>query len=76
LRQYYCDSDNLRDETSTPHATIFKGNAYQVKWGENNPLNASYVTSAFIIYVAIGNPILGLATSRKARQMAKLGQPG
>lgn len=29
------------DGTSTPPAVIFKGNAYQVKWGENNPLNAS-----------------------------------
>ncbi|KIJ96358.1 hypothetical protein K443DRAFT_74193, partial [Laccaria amethystina LaAM-08-1] len=28
------------DGTSTPPATIFKGSAYQVKWGENNPLNA------------------------------------
>ena len=31
------------DGTSTPPAVIFKGNAYQVKWGDNNPLNASYV---------------------------------
>ena len=29
------------DGTSTPPAVIFKGNAYQVKWGENNPLNVS-----------------------------------
>jgi hypothetical protein len=29
------------DGTSTPPAVIFKGGAYQVKWGENNPLNAS-----------------------------------
>jgi hypothetical protein len=64
------------DGTSTPPATIFKGSAYQVKWGENNSLNALYVTSAFIIYVAIANPILGSATSRKAGQMVKSGQPG
>ena len=57
--------------TSTPPAAIFKGNAYQVKWGENNPLNASYVTLVFIIYVAIANQGLGSATSRKAGQMAK-----
>ena len=30
------------DGTSTPPAVIFKGSAYQVKWGDNNPLNASY----------------------------------
>lgn len=29
------------DGTSTPPAVIFKGGAYQVKWGDNNPLNAS-----------------------------------
>jgi hypothetical protein len=29
------------DGTSIPPAVIFKGNAYNVKWGENNPLNAS-----------------------------------
>jgi hypothetical protein len=27
--------------TSTPPAIIFKGSAYQVKWSQNNPLNAS-----------------------------------
>jgi hypothetical protein len=37
------------DGTSTPPAVIFKGNAYQVKWGENNPLNASYVILLIII---------------------------
>lgn len=30
------------DGTSLPPAVIFKGSAYQVRWGENNPLNASY----------------------------------
>ena len=64
------------DGTSTPPAAIFKGSAYQVKWGENNPLNALYVTSAFIIYIAIANPRLGLATRRKARPMVKLVPPG
>jgi hypothetical protein len=29
------------DGTSTPPAVIFKGSAYQVKWGDDNPLNAS-----------------------------------
>lgn len=29
------------DGTSLPPAVIFKGLAYQVSWGENNPLNAS-----------------------------------
>lgn len=29
------------DGTSTPPAVIFKGSAYQVKWAQNNPLNAS-----------------------------------
>ena len=29
------------DGTSTPPAIIFKGSAYQVKWAQNNPLNAS-----------------------------------
>jgi hypothetical protein len=28
------------DGTSTPPTVIFKGSAYQVSWGENNPLNA------------------------------------
>ena len=28
------------DGTSTPPAIIFKGSAYQVKWAQNNPLNA------------------------------------
>ena len=64
------------DGTTTPPATIFKGNVYQVKWGENNPLNASYITLSSIIYVAIVNLSLGLATSRKAGQMAKSVQPG
>jgi len=41
------------DGTSTPPAVIFKGSAYQVKWGENNPLNASYVIQIFIIYVLL-----------------------
>ena len=62
--------------TTTPPATIFKGNVYQVKWGENNPLNISYITLSSIIYVAIVNPSLGLATSRKAGWMAKSVQPG
>lgn len=30
------------DGTSLPPAVIFKGGAFQVKWGENNPLNATY----------------------------------
>ena len=64
------------DGTSTPPAAIFKGNAYQVKWGENNPLNASYVTLVFIIYVTVANQGLGSATSRKAGQMAKSALPG
>jgi hypothetical protein len=29
------------DGTSTPPTVIFKGAAYQVSWGDNNPLNAS-----------------------------------
>lgn len=29
------------DGTSTPPAVIFKGTAYQVKWAQNNPANAS-----------------------------------
>ena len=64
------------DGTTTPPAAIFKGNAYQVKWGENNPLNTSYITLSSIIYVAIVNPSLGLATSRKAGWMVKSEQPG
>jgi len=41
------------DGTSTPFAVIFKGNAYQVKWGENNPLNASYVILLVIIFTYV-----------------------
>ena len=40
------------DGTSTPPAVIFKGSAYQVKWGENNPLNASYVI-LFTIFMSV-----------------------
>jgi hypothetical protein len=29
------------DGTSIPPTVIFKGAAYQVSWGDNNPLNAS-----------------------------------
>lgn len=61
------------DGTSTPPAVIFKGNAYQVKWGEDNPLNASYVMSTFII---ITNPRLGSVISRKAGRMVKSVQLG
>ena len=64
------------DGTTTPPSTIFKRNMYQIKWGENNPLNASYITLSSIIYVAIVNPSLGLATSRKAGRMVKSVQPG
>lgn len=31
------------DGTSIPPAVIFKGEAFQVKWRQDNPLNASYV---------------------------------
>jgi len=41
------------DGTSTPPAIIFKGSAYQVKWGENNPLNASYVILLIIIFTCV-----------------------
>ena len=41
------------DGTSTPPAVIFKGSAYQVKWGESNPLNASYVLQIFIPYTLV-----------------------
>ena len=33
------------DGTSIPPLVIFKGKAFSVKWGENNPLKASYVNS-------------------------------
>jgi len=41
------------DGTSTPPAIIFKGSTYQVKWGENNPLNASYVILLIIIFTCV-----------------------
>jgi len=59
------------DGTTTPPAIIFKGNAYQVKWGENNPLNASYVILLIIVKCVI-NLLVGLGTSRRAGQTAKL----
>jgi hypothetical protein len=38
------------DGTTTPPAVIFKGSAYQVSWGENNPFNASSVVLSFCIH--------------------------
>jgi len=37
------------DGTTTPPDIIFKGNAYQVKWGENNPLNSLYIILLIIL---------------------------
>jgi len=59
------------DGTTMPPAVIFKGNAYQVKWGENNPLNASYVILLIIVKCVI-NLLVGSGTSRRAGQTAKL----
>jgi len=39
------------DGSTTPPAIIFKGSAYNIKWGDNNPLNASYVFSYFSLYL-------------------------
>src|ERR1700678_2209174 len=65
------------DGTSTPPAVIFQGNTYQVKWGNNNPLNASYVTLSIIIFcVKLIYILLGLGTSRRAGQMVKLAPHG
>lgn len=37
------------DGSTIPPAVIFKGSAYNVKWGENNPLKASSVISCIFI---------------------------
>lgn len=39
------------DGSTTPPAVIFKGSAYNVKWGDNNPLNALYMFSYFSLYL-------------------------
>ena len=39
------------DGTSMPPAVIFKGSTYKVRWGANNPLNASYVILIIMIFM-------------------------
>jgi hypothetical protein len=59
------------DGTSTAPAVIFKGAAYQVKWNQENPANASYVLFNYVsnIHSQFSE---GWAIQRKAGQMAKL----
>jgi hypothetical protein len=60
------------DGTSTPPAVIFKGSAYQVKWGDDNPLNASYIIFKLIFYIILADYNLESATNRKVGQMGRL----
>ena len=39
------------DGSTTPPAVIFKGSAYNIKWGDDNSLNASYMFSYFSLYL-------------------------
>jgi hypothetical protein len=38
------------DGTLLPRAVIFKGESFQTSWLQDNPLNASYVTSIHHLY--------------------------